>query len=44
MAWSTAATSAATGRASGKFATAPRPAFEVREAGGVIQVCLPGAG
>ena len=25
MAWSTAATSAATGRASGKFATAPRP-------------------
>ena len=25
-------------------ATAPRPAFEVREADGVIQVCLPGAG
>jgi len=25
-------------------ATAPQPAFEVREAGGAIQVCLPGAG
>ena len=25
-------------------ATAPQPAFEVREADGVIQVCLPGAG
>jgi nitrite reductase/ring-hydroxylating ferredoxin subunit/uncharacterized membrane protein len=25
-------------------ATAPQPAFQVREAGGVIQVCLPGAG
>jgi nitrite reductase/ring-hydroxylating ferredoxin subunit/uncharacterized membrane protein len=25
-------------------ATAPQPAFEVREAGGTIQVCLPGAG
>jgi nitrite reductase/ring-hydroxylating ferredoxin subunit len=25
-------------------ATAPQPAFEVREAGGVIQGCLPGAG
>ena len=25
-------------------ATAPQPAFEVREAGGVIRVCLPGAG
>ena len=25
-------------------ATAPQPAFEVREVGGAIQVCLPGAG
>ncbi len=25
-------------------ATAPQPAFEVREAGGALQVCLPGAG
>jgi nitrite reductase/ring-hydroxylating ferredoxin subunit len=25
-------------------ATAPQPAFEAREAGGAIQVCLPGAG
>jgi nitrite reductase/ring-hydroxylating ferredoxin subunit len=25
-------------------ATAPQPAFEVREAGGAIQVRLPGAG
>jgi nitrite reductase/ring-hydroxylating ferredoxin subunit/uncharacterized membrane protein len=25
-------------------ATAPQPAFEVREAGGAIEVCLPGAG
>jgi nitrite reductase/ring-hydroxylating ferredoxin subunit len=25
-------------------ATAPQPAFEVREAGGAIQVMLPGAG
>jgi nitrite reductase/ring-hydroxylating ferredoxin subunit/uncharacterized membrane protein len=25
-------------------ATAPQPAFEVRQAGGAIQVCLPGAG
>ena len=25
-------------------ATAPQPAFEVREADGAIQVCLPGAG
>ena len=25
-------------------ATAPQPAFEVREVGGVIQVCLPDAG
>jgi len=24
-------------------ATAPQPAFEVREVGGAIQVCLPGA-
>jgi nitrite reductase/ring-hydroxylating ferredoxin subunit len=25
-------------------ATAPQPAFEVREIGGAIQICLPGAG
>ena len=25
-------------------ATAPQPAFEVREVGSAIQVCLPGAG
>jgi uncharacterized membrane protein len=25
-------------------ATAPQPAFEVREVGGAIQICLPGAG
>jgi nitrite reductase/ring-hydroxylating ferredoxin subunit len=25
-------------------ATAPQPAFDVREANGAIQVCLPGAG
>jgi nitrite reductase/ring-hydroxylating ferredoxin subunit len=25
-------------------ATAPQPSFEVREVGGAIQVCLPGAG
>ena len=25
-------------------ATAPQPAFEIREVGGVIQACLPGAG
>jgi nitrite reductase/ring-hydroxylating ferredoxin subunit len=25
-------------------ATAPQPAFEVREAGGTIEICLPGAG
>ena len=25
-------------------AAAPQPVFEVREAGGAIQVCLPGAG
>jgi nitrite reductase/ring-hydroxylating ferredoxin subunit len=25
-------------------ATAPQPSFEVREAGGAIQVCLPDAG
>ena len=25
-------------------ATAPQPAFETRETGGAIQVCLPGAG